>query len=176
MSRAPFDQLERTHRRLEDHLEELAALADRAPFEAADVDVLRDVADYFVRAVPRHEEDEEKSLFPRLAGHAELASVVARIAAEHRSHEELHGRLFRVIDALGRDVTDARASDELATVVRDLVASYRRHVTEEEKVLFPAADAALSDADRNAISEEMAARRGRGGGGGGGGGGGRLRR
>lgn len=181
----PFAQLERSHRRLEERLADLQAAAREAEGTGrADVALLRDVADFFARAVKRHEDDEERSLFPRLAHDASLVGIGARLAAEHRDHEVLHARLDRAVDAIDRadgPPEEKAAIAELVLVSDALAAAYRTHVEAEERALFPAARAALDAGALEAIAREMAERRGgrggggggRGGGGGGGGGGGR---
>jgi len=177
----PFAQLERSHRRLEERLEDLREVAREAASSGrADVPALRDVADFFARAVRRHEDDEERSLFPRLAHDDALAAIGARLAGEHREHEALHARLDRAVDAIDRaegPSEESGAIAELVAVSDALGAAYRAHVDEEERALFPAARAALDAEALDAIAREMAERRGGGGGGrgrgGGGGGGGR---
>ena len=150
----PFEQLTRSHRRLE---EALAALSEATSGERLDEATARDVADFLARQVRRHEADEEESLFPRLASIADLASVLAQLRAEHEAHVALHEQLERALGA-----TPIR--DELRRVAAALEDAYRTHIDIEEAVLFPAARRALNAQDLAAIVEEMQARRGRGGG------------
>ncbi len=161
----PFEQLERSHRRLEERLDDLARATSG---DDVDMETVREVAGFFARAVRRHEEDEERSLFPRLlesSRRAELAPILERLSREHREHEALHAKL----DALVADA-DARgagaASDELrrrVDAVGDALArAYRSHIDDEERQLFPAARAALGPSEIAAITAEMQARRGRG--------------
>ena len=174
--RDPFTQLERSHRRLEERLEDLTWIAREAKGAAADVDAIRDVAGFFTRAVRRHEEDEESSLFPRLRGNADIETLLEQLAAEHREHVALHARLEPLIATLDRSPDDSSAIEELAQVAAALVSAYRTHMDAEEKTLFPAARAALDAEALAAIAREMQERRGGGQGGGGGGGGGGMRR
>jgi iron-sulfur cluster repair protein YtfE (RIC family) len=169
----PFAQLERSHRRLEERLDELRdAARDGAPTADA-LETLRGVAAYFARAVPRHEEDEEKSLFPRLAASSAgdaLAPLLARVTEEHRAHEGLHARLASLVaerEASASGVPSQALASALEELAEALIRAYHTHVDEEERVLFPAARAALDDAAKAAIAHEMDARRGGGGGGGG---------
>lgn len=168
----PFAQLERSHRRLEERLEDLTWSAREAKGAAADVDALRDVAAFFTRAVRRHEEDEESSLFPRLRGNADVEPLLARLTEEHREHLALHARLDAIITNLDGSPDDAAAIAELANVAEALKVAYRSHVDAEEQTLFPAARAALDAEALASIAREMQDRRGGGGGGGGGRGGG----
>jgi hemerythrin-like domain-containing protein len=153
----PFAQLGRSHRRLEERLDDLTrASAD----ENVDIELVREVAAFLMRAVRRHEEDEEQSLFPRLAAHGELAATIAELSREHREHEALHARLAALVGRL--EAGDAAARGELDVVADALVRAYRAHIDEEERHLFPAARAALDDAALAGIAEEMQARRDRG--------------
>ena len=149
----PMDQLERSHRKLEERISELA----RSP---ADAEARADFFGFLERSVRRHEDDEEASLFPRLAHVAELAATIATLRQEHQAQAELQ----RVL----RDANDAPSAGLALEALR---AAYARHITLEESVLFPAARRALDEDAMRAMMVEMQARRGRGGGGGGGGGG-----
>lgn len=162
----PFAQLERSHRRLEERLEDLTDIA-RALERGDAQDALRDVCGFFARAVKRHEEDEERSLFPRLAGVAELAPVLDALAREHRDHEALHARLGTLVADLESGVPADVVARDLADVASRLATAYRSHIADEERTLFPAARAALDDAALRAIADEMEQRRAAGGGGGG---------
>lgn len=156
----PFEQLARSHRRLEERLADLSRAA-----RAVDLDevAVRDVSEFFARQVQRHEEDEEKSLFPRLAKLTEVAGVLAQISDEHVAHHALHERLERIVRAFDFAKPTAEHRAELAVVADALEDAYRTHIDVEEAVLFPAARKALSPHDLEAIGEEMQARRGGGG-------------
>ena len=154
----PFEQLTRSHRRLE---ERLAELADAA-FADDPYDVVRDVVGFFSRAIRRHEADEEQSLFPRLGTLEGLAPLMAKLAAEHREHEVLHRRLDDILAAIEEG---ALPSAELREVALALSNAYRTHLEEEEKVLFPAARAVLGADAIADIAKEMEGRRGGGRGG-----------
>jgi hemerythrin-like domain-containing protein len=69
------------------------------------------------------------------------------------------------VDTLGRSwLRDKTLTPEhaarLLTLVVQLRDFYRHHIAIEDNEVFPAAAAALSDGDRQAIGREMAARRG----------------
>jgi hemerythrin-like domain-containing protein len=162
----PFVRLERSHRRLEERLDELAAAARDLSSEGA-VDAVRDVAGFFARAVRRHEDDEERSLFPRLAARADLAPVLERLAREHREHESLHRELDELVADLDEGVPVEERRDDLLALATRLATAYRTHIDDEERLLFPAARASLDAAAIDAITKEMEDRRGGGGRGGG---------
>jgi hemerythrin-like domain-containing protein len=140
MRRDPFEMLDRAHRRLEEELQLLV-------MEPA-ADVAARVLEFLDRAVRRHEQDEELSLFPRLP--PSLAPLVAQLAAQHREQAALVEQLRGVHDEIAIQVA-----------AMALQASYARHISVEERELFPAAQAALGDGERAAMGDEMQARRGR---------------
>jgi hypothetical protein len=167
---SPFAMLRSSHRRLEERLADLEAAAEalRDPERAADaIAACESVLGFFGRGVARHEEDEERSLFPRLAHLSPLAPVIAALHAEHEEQRLLAGDLGAIVEGLAYD-PDPRA---LVGLTQSLRASYTRHLAREETELFPAAEALLSPDDLAAMLGEMDARRGRAPGGGGGGGG-----
>jgi hemerythrin-like domain-containing protein len=151
MSKDPFEQLERCHRRLEDACDALLVAC-----EEHDLATVNDVREFLGRQIVRHEADEEESFFPRLRGSKnpdEHQTLLERLATEHRAHEALTVRL---------DAAIAKVEwPELTAVVDEIVRAYRAHIDIEEKSLFPLARATLSESDLKAIAEEMGARRGR---------------
>ncbi len=153
-----FDQLERSHRRLEERLLELEEAADALEAgrdrEQAH-DTARGVAAWFARAGVRHEADEEASLFPRLEVRGIASALCARLREEHRAQAELWDEVTRLLGAAALDAV------ALGKVARALFRSYAAHVRAEEDELFPAARAALTPSDLAEMLEEMAERRGR---------------
>jgi hemerythrin-like domain-containing protein len=139
MRRDPFEMLTRCHRRLEDELQTLVMEPAR--------DVAARVLEFIDRQLKRHEDDEEHSLFPRLP--AALAQLVDELRAQHRQQAAL-------VEAL-RQAADEKAIEVAAMALQ---AAYARHISVEERQLFPAAEAALDAAARDALADEMQARRG----------------
>jgi hemerythrin-like domain-containing protein len=146
MRRDPFEMLERCHRRLEETLDHL-----RTPSRQA----LDEALAFIDRAVKRHEDDEEKSLFPRLSRVPQLAGLLDRLTVQHRDQMALIEELRALMAAPTPD--DA----QLADVVARLDAAYREHINIEERELFPAAKAALDADDLGGMASEMESRRGR---------------
>jgi len=146
MRRDPFEMLERCHRRLEETLDHL-----RTPTRQS----LDEALAFIDRAVRRHEDDEEQSLFPRLSRVPQLAGLLDRLTVQHRDQTALVEELRSLLAAPAQD--DAR----LADVVERLDAAYRNHINIEERELFPAAKAALDADDLGGMASEMDARRGR---------------
>jgi hemerythrin-like domain-containing protein len=147
----PFEQLLRSHRRLEERLEDLrrAAFDLGSPHDAEARAFVDETLEWMERAVRRHEEDEERSLFPRL--HADLAPLIARLSEEHRAQERLAATLAETRGDRARTMEAARLLSE----------SYARHIRAEEDELFPAARAQLDAAALAAMHAEMQSRRGR---------------
>jgi hemerythrin-like domain-containing protein len=146
MRRDPFEMLERCHRRLEDTLATLAQPTRQALDEALE---------FIDHSVRRHEEDEERSLFPRLARVRTLAPLLDRLTVQHRDQSAAVEELRALLAAA---VLDERRLREVAARLR---AAYAEHIALEERELFPAARNALTEEDVSAIAAEMDARRGR---------------
>jgi hemerythrin-like domain-containing protein len=146
MRRDPFEMLERCHRRLEETLDRL-----RTPSRQA----LDEALAFVDRAVKRHEDDEEQSLFPRLARVPQLAGLLDRLTIQHRDQTALVEELRALLGEARPD--EARLRD----VVERLDAAYRQHINIEERELFPAAKAALDADDLGGMASEMESRRGR---------------
>lgn len=120
---------------------------------------------YFDEAAPRHHEDEEVDLFPRLLQRLEgrtdseatgVRNAVALLQTDHRDI----GRLWAVLrDALNAIETgDRGALDE--AVVALFVSRYRSHCEVEDTVIAPALRRALSEQELEVVGRAMAQRRG----------------
>lgn len=163
--RDPFARLENTHRRIEERLETL----ERAASELDSVERMRALGDvydavrFFARGAARHHEDEELSLFPRLARVSELAPLLATLEAEHRTHDAVYAELAALVDSFPSDVGPELADEaRLTALAHRLSEVYRAHIEREERELFPAARRALDAGACAEIAEEMEARRGGG--------------
>src|SRR6185369_12239361 len=121
MRRDPFEMLERCHRRLEETLDRL-----RTPSRQE----LDEALAFVDRAVKRHEDDEEQSLFPRLSRVPQLAGLLDRLTIQHRDQTALVEELRAQLGAAKPD--EARLRD----VVERLDAAYRQHINIEERELF----------------------------------------
>jgi len=163
----PTGLLSDCHRRIEMFLASLgrvAALSDkplpndaRAALEAA----LR----YFRDAAPKHTEDEEQSLFPRLRKLQDPSVKTALetlqlLERDHRQADLLHAEA----DALGRKcLAEGRLSetdaDQFRRTISQLASVYKDHIHIEDELVFPVAGRVLSETDKAAIATEMAARR-----------------
>lgn len=116
---------------------------------------------YFTEALPRHVEDEEASIAPRLRGRdPEVDAALDEMGAEHQAHEARVARLVALCRTLeGAPDELAAARDELDQVSRFLEAEFAVHLEREETVILPALRRLLDADERAAIQAEMRARR-----------------
>ena len=163
----PTELLSDCHRRIEMFL---GALQSAVPFlvESPNVETRASLATalhYFREAAPKHNADEEESLFPRLrqAADPRAQAVLDKLAAledEHRWAAPLHQQ----IDQLGtKFLTSGRLAPEeveaFRSAVAGLVSMYRSHIALEDEVVFPCAAEVLSPKDKARLPREMATRR-----------------
>ncbi|MFN3564510.1 MAG: hemerythrin domain-containing protein [Burkholderiaceae bacterium] len=120
---------------------------------------------YFDEAAPRHHEDEEIDLFPRLLQRLEgrtgseaagVRNAIALLESDHREMGRLWSILREALNAIERG--DAGALDE--AVVALFVTRYRSHCEIEDTVIAPALRRALSAQELEAVGQAMAQRRG----------------
>jgi pyridoxamine 5'-phosphate oxidase len=120
---------------------------------------------YFDEAAPRHHDDEEADLFPRLRNALmqlepdEAAQLVVALATLETDHLDLSA-MWRVLrQALARIEGGQRAVIDGPTI-SIFVSRYRAHMEIEESVVEPALKKLLKKADLDAIGHSMAQRRG----------------
>ncbi|RTL39514.1 MAG: hemerythrin domain-containing protein [Burkholderiales bacterium] len=153
----PFEMLLACHDRVRRSLDLLLRLQSHVAGRGADPEAreaARDVLRYFDLAGPKHHEDEERHVLPRLraCGQAALAD---RLAADHaemgRQWTALRPALLAVAAGEGAGL------DEHAC--RAYAALYAAHMAAEEAEAFPQAAADLTAEAEAAMGAEMAARR-----------------
>lgn len=146
------------HSSLAAMLKSTRMLVERGPEDDARgfFDVLRAML-FYIDEFPEtlHHPKETELLFPRVAKAApETADTIAQLdrdhhAGEHRVRELMH--LLMAWEYLGET---RRAAFE--TAVKDYVGFYLEHMRQEEMVILPAAERALSDADWHALNAAFA--------------------
>jgi hemerythrin-like domain-containing protein len=164
----PFGLLSDCHRRIERFMGVLESIAQRSgsgrltPEEAdAVVRVLR----YFRDAAPKHTQDEEESVFPRIFAckDPKARTVLLQVRELERDHGDASA-WHAELDTLGRRWVDGAIDEAQFERLRDLVGLlqrlYREHIDVEDRQVFPAARMLLSDRDVEEIGREMARRRG----------------
>lgn len=158
------------HRRIEGFLNAMVRAVDAGPSNGALTGetrrALATALRYFESAAPRHIQDEEESLFPRVAGAAapnvrEAIEAILALESDHREAEALqrrvNGAIRRWLDAgvLGCGEREALAED-----LRALQDLYAEHIRTEEVEVFPLASTLLGREMLRAVGREMARRRG----------------
>lgn len=162
----PIGMLTDCHRRIERFLEILCRVAERAEGRALNQeerDAIEAALRYFHDSGPRHNCDEEDSLFPRLRSapvFAEVAPQIDRLAGEHHQAEALHkesAELFtRWMAEADLHIVDRRRLHAALDKLRQI---YAEHILLEEEVVFPCASRNLDRAAVTAIGQEFRARR-----------------
>ena len=148
--------------RVKEHVEKLGADAEAAESATS-------IRRYFNEAAPRHHEDEEIDLFPRLLARldeqvtttdedeaAQVRAAISALTAEHRANEVLWSALDAALAQIARG--EAAALD--ASKVEAFGRTYCRHIEVEESVVMPAMQRHFSATDWNDVGAAMAKRRG----------------
>ena len=165
----PLGMLGDCHKRIRYFLSALLTTvthADEGPLTPHQCIYLETALRYFRDAAPRHTEDEEQSLFPRLRCidtpevHAALKEIKG-LEADHRKAEPQHREADAIIHQwIMEGGISPKAIARLRRILTELSELYDRHILLEETSIFPLAAASLSDAEKNLVGREMAARRG----------------
>lgn len=153
----PFDMLLACHERVQRSLDLLLRLQAHAARHGADTqarDAARDVLRYFDLAGPKHHEDEERHVLPRLraAGREALAQ---RLADDHAEMTRQWAALRPALAGLAA----GEATPLDADACQAYAALYAEHMRAEEGEAFPLAARGLADDALAAMGSEMAARR-----------------
>ncbi len=155
------------HRRIEMFLKALQSVADLGGRSLNDEErrSLEGALRYFREAAPKHNADEEESLFPRLRtlDTSEVRSAladVARLEEEHRWAEPLHAEVDRLGQQwLAQGTLGSEEAGAMQSAIGKLQTMYRTHIEFEDRILFPLASRVLSPVQRSEIAGEMATRR-----------------
>lgn len=121
---------------------------------------------YFQESAPKHTADEEDSLFPRLRqiGSAAADGAIKALDLLEHDHEQagaLHAEIHDLgIRCLRNEPLSAREAAQFRRDILKLAGIYEEHIRVEDRIVFPAADQALSASEKTEIAHEMAARRG----------------
>lgn len=159
----PFAMLEACHERVQRTLALLERLRVHVHDHGADEPALqaaRDVLRYFDIAAPLHHQDEELHVFPPLLaqGQADVVALVQRLLHDHHDMVSDWATARQPLQAL----VDGRASrfsaGDLAVLER-FAQRYARHIDDEERIAYPAAQGVLPEATLESMGREMAGRR-----------------
>lgn len=153
------------HERVQRFAALLSRLAEHLRNQGADEDAQVTAASirrYFNEAAPRHHEDEEVDLFPRLRdrldaqGDRTVLEVLDQVEADHL---EMAG-LWKVLDAALAKVSRGERIALEQQLIDRFATMYRHHIDAEEQVLLPALKKLLGRGDWQAVGRAMAERRG----------------
>lgn len=166
---APLELLSDCHRRIERFLDLLLRVATQArggPLSKTQREALEAALRYFREAAPKHTQDEELSLFPRLRLvrgllSPEASAQLTALEDDHRQAELAHA----TVETIGQRwlANDGLAAADLADLVDTLTtlrATYARHIRQEDEEIFPLAARLLDAPTLRAVGAEMAGRRG----------------
>jgi hemerythrin-like domain-containing protein len=163
----PTGLLSDCHRRIEMFLgvlERVASIIDR-PLAAETRTALESALRYFREAAPKHTEDEEESLFPRLRKMhlPDLEAAIERLQPLECDHL-LAGSLHSQVEELGQRYLaagrlESTGVEAFRKAIAELVSLYKEHIRIEDDLVFPLAARLLSTTAKAAIANEMAARR-----------------
>jgi hemerythrin-like domain-containing protein len=156
----PLGLLAACHRRMLGFCELLGRMPAHLAMYGIDqeaTDAALRVMHYFDTAAVLHHLDEERDLFPLLAGQTALAPLIDHLQAQHRELECQWQTLASQLRQIPSGTFQAAA-------FRDAAARYggtcREHIDREETLLLPAARACLDSHQLRALGHNMAARRG----------------
>jgi hemerythrin-like domain-containing protein len=160
----PLEHLVACHRRIEERLDMLQRAGTHLGMEPADsLEAIDACLRFFDSSGAIHNEDEEKSLFPRLRPRLapEELEAVAQLERQHREAEALYTELKDVVARLRKAPRDAELGEEYRGLAARLAALYSSHISFEDRELVRIAKRDLTRGDLEAISKEMRLRRSR---------------
>jgi len=163
----PLEILRACHERVRRMVEMLIMLREHLREHGADQRAIVSagtIRQYFQEAWPRHLQDEELDLLPRLqarlrnratAAAANIAETIDSVLEQHRAFDPLSKRVVTLLKAI--EAGTAQRLDDPA--VQAFVELYRIHIALEEDVLAPAFERHLTATDLRELGRSMAARR-----------------
>jgi hemerythrin-like domain-containing protein len=161
----PIGMLTDCHRRIEQFLNILCVVAERATGRALTGEesaAVQASLQYFRTGGQRHTADEEQSLFPRLraSGAQQELNEIGGLEDDHQDASRLHADIEVLYE---RWISDGplglKDQDDLSAGTEHLRRLYTEHIRLEEQVVFPRAAKLLDKQSIAAIGEEFRARR-----------------
>ncbi len=165
----PLGWLRGCHDRIAHFLKVLVTVATRRQWGAlhrADRETLEAFLRYFREAAPKHTEDEEQSLFPRLKESTAPSAVALRptlhaLAAEHQTIQKIQSEAEQLVERwLMEGQLLPHEGKRLLALLPPLQGSYEKHMEVEDREVFSVAARVLTASQMVAIGREMAKRRG----------------
>ncbi|MBM3214571.1 hemerythrin domain-containing protein [Candidatus Poribacteria bacterium] len=164
----PLALMSECHRRVERFLGVLVRAADELsgkPLNPEEREAIATSLRYFRDAAPKHTQDEETSVFPRLRALGEPAreafETMDRLEGDHAVADSAHAEVQRLgWQWVEQGELASEEAEQLRRLLTGLRQIYERHIQVEDEVLFPLAERLLPAAAQTEIGKEMAARRG----------------
>ena len=164
---APFEMLATCHDRVNRMLRLQARLQQYLRDKGCDEparQAARDVMRYFDLAAPLHHQDEELHVFPPLLAGSDIPmrALVTRLIQDHRQMEVAWAEARRTLAAIAGspDASALLLTPAQTAALDQFAAQYQQHLDGEDTLAYPAAQASLSAAALQAMSEDMMQRRG----------------
>jgi len=162
----PIGMLKDCHRRIEQFLNVLCLVVERAPqrrLTDEERDAVQSALHYFRVGGQRHTADEEQSMFPRMRAEKASAGAMKEIEAleaDHREANDLHLAVERLYTTWseGRPLS-SEDEQRLCAVTQRLKQLYEGHIKIEENLVFPRAAESLGAQEIAAIGAEFRERR-----------------
>lgn len=153
------------HERVQRFAALLSRLAEHVRNEGANEDAqvtATSIRRYFNEAAPRHHEDEEVDMFPRLRERldAERDSTVLDVLDQVEADHLEMGGLWKRIDEMLAAIARGQRIDLEQPLIDRFATMYRHHIDAEERVVLPALKKALTASEWQAVGRAMAERRG----------------
>ncbi len=164
----PLGWMTECHRRVENFTLVLvkAGRLRGGPLTSDERGALESALQYFKESAPKHTEDEERSLFPRLRAKGpevreSLGAIMEALEREHLLLDSLHAELERLGgEWLAAGELSNQKASEFLRLAEEVSTIYEAHIAAEERQVFPVASDLLPAGELDAMAAEMAARRG----------------
>jgi hemerythrin-like domain-containing protein len=154
----PIGLLQACHGRIQKQcqlLRKMCAYQERHGVDDELISDARGVLRYFDIAAPLHHADEERDLFPALAGIAELQPLMQQLTREHKEHDALWHTLRRDLEEIAGGSPCGRLREHSEPFIRAQLA----HIAIENESLLPRAREVLDAGSLAQIGDAMARRR-----------------
>lgn len=159
----PIEHLMACHRRIEDRLSTLERAGNHLVKDPqAALEAIRKSITFLDSSGALHTEDEEASVFPRLRPRLspEEQHYLDSLEEQHREAESVFLELKEIAAEMAASPDRARALESgFRELAARLSAVYRPHIQSEDEILTQMARRTLDEAQLEAITAEMRARR-----------------
>jgi hemerythrin-like domain-containing protein len=156
----PMDHLFACHRRIEERLATLLRVVPHLETRGDEArQAIHNSLHFFDTNGTWHTEDEERSIFPRLAAKLEPAEIqfIAALESEHQVAENAYAALKEAVSAVESNPSADSRYQEAAQRLQQI---YSAHIATEDSTLLEMGRRLLSEAELHEISGEMKTRRG----------------